>query len=83
MSTQCGDAGFADDFRNPHKREAGHPNGPIDAPIADLFYQIGLQRERIMESFLAEHAGIMPSQIMQIIKPLEGGGISWHLEVKK
>ena len=78
MSTQTGDANFSEDFRNPNKREAGYPNEATS--IADKFYLIAQQRERIMESFLAEHNGMKPSEVAQVVTTLPSGDIQWHLE---
>ncbi len=79
----CGDANFSEDFRNPGNMQGSHPNGAPDAPVADLFYQIAMQRERILEAFLAEHSNIKPSQVAQIVTPLPNGSVAWHLEIKE
>ena len=77
--TNLGDANFSGDFRNASNLAGTNPNEA--SSIADKFYLIAQQRERILESFLAEHAGLKPSQVMQIITPLDNGDIQWHLEV--
>ncbi len=75
-----GDTGFSDDFRNPNNLAGSQPNHTHDN--ADKFYLIAQQRERILESFLAEHAGLRPSQVIQVVTPLPNGDVAWHLEVK-
>jgi hypothetical protein len=74
-----GDASFSGDFRNLANLTGGVPNEA--SSIAEKFILIAEQRERILESFYAEHAGIKPSQIRQVVTELPDGDVAWHLEV--
>jgi hypothetical protein len=75
-----GDTDPGDDFnRNPNNLIGSVPNACANIPEKVL--KIAEQRERILESFMAEHAGILPSQIRQVVSNLPNGDIAWHLEV--
>ncbi len=66
--------------RNPLNLVGMNPNADCEGNIALKYLKIAEQRERILESFLAEHAGLKPSQIKQVITPLDNGDIVWHVE---
>ena len=74
-----GDAHFSEDFRNPGNMVGSHPYET--ASIPEKYKLIAEQRERIMDAFLAEHAGLMPSQIRQVTTQLPNGDVAWHVEV--
>jgi hypothetical protein len=74
-----GDPDFSRDVRNPRNLVGGVPYETETIP--DKFDQIYKQRERIVESFMAEHAGLKASQIRQVVTPLENGDVAWHVEV--
>tara|TARA_R100001530_G_C4205617_1_gene125951 strand:- start:197 stop:445 length:249 start_codon:yes stop_codon:yes gene_type:complete len=82
MNVTCGngDAEFSKDFRNAGNLIGSLPNETKS--IADKFIKIGEQRERILESFLAENKGVLPSQVAQVVTPLPNGDVRWHLEIK-
>ena len=65
--------------RNPNNMKGDFLNG-CDASIMHKYVKIVEQRERILESFLAEHSGTLPSNIRQVITPLENGDVAWHVE---
>ena len=79
--TIIGDTNFSEDFRNPHKLEGANPNEA--STVEDKYKLILEQRERIMCAFQAEHAGLLPSQIIQVTKTLSNGDVVWYLEVMK
>ncbi len=78
VANNMGDPNFSEDFRNPNKLTGGYPNQTESIP--DKYIKIGEQRERILESFIAEHAGILPSQIRQVMTQLPNGDVAWHVE---
>ena len=77
--TTVGDTNFSEGFRNPCKLQGANPNEA--STIEDKYKLILEQRERIMSAFLAEHAGLLPSQIIQVTKTLSNGDVAWYLEV--
>ncbi len=66
--------------RNPNNNVGGNPNETPEGNLAAKYLKIVEQRERILESFLAEHAGLKPSQIRQVITQLADGQVAWHVE---
>ena len=78
IGNDLGDSYFSEDFRNPHKLAGSYPNQAESIP--DKYVKIAEQRERILESFIAEHAGILPSQIRQVMTQLPNGDVAWHVE---
>ncbi len=76
---ETGDANFSEDFRNPANLVGSAPYEA--ASIEEKYKLIAEQRERIMEAFLAEHAGLLPSQIRQITTVYPNGDVAWHVEV--
>lgn len=66
--------------RNPNGFIGGNPNETPEGNVALKYLKIVEQRERILESFLAEHAGLKPSQIRQIVTELDNGDVAWHVE---
>lgn len=78
MTTDIGDADFSEEFRNPNNLVGCVPN--MTNNIAEKYLKIAEQRERIIESFMAEHAGIKPSQIRQVVTELDNGDVAWHVE---
>lgn len=76
-----GDASFSEDYRNPGNLVGSHPMEADSVP--EKYLAIAEQRHRILESFLAEHAGLLPSQITQITTVFPNGDVQWHLEVRQ
>jgi hypothetical protein len=75
-----GDADFSEGFRNPGAMVGANPNETRTVP--ERFQKVAEQRGLIIEAFMAEHGGLLPSQIIQVTTPLSNGDIRWHLEVK-
>lgn len=73
-----GDSNFSEDFRNPGNLVGVFPNAADS--VEERWKKIAEQRQRILESFLAEHAGLLPSQVTQVIRTLPNGDVAWHLE---
>ena len=81
MTNTIGDSGFSENYRNPGNLVGSTPNEVVPSNSAMLkLVKIAEQRERILESFMAEHAGILPSQIKQVVTQLDNGDIAWHVE---
>ncbi len=78
VANNMGEPNFSEDFRNPHKLVGSYPNQAQN--VSEKYVKIVEQRERILESFLAEHAGLLPSQLRQVVTQLPNGDVAWHVE---
>ncbi len=75
-----GDPEFNNSFRNPSNLVGKSPNATRAGDFNAKYLKIVEQRERILESFMAEHAGLLPSQIRQVCRELPNGDVCWHVE---
>ncbi|KKL68423.1 hypothetical protein LCGC14_2125120 [marine sediment metagenome] len=78
VANNYGDPEFSKNFRNPANMVGAQPNETNS--VTERYEQIAEQRSRILESFMAEHAGILPSQIRQVTTQLPNGDVAWYVE---